>query len=451
MTLSLEQKKALNSANREAVQEHLNNLKQFWRKGSWIQKGNLYKHDCIQKLKNFDDDNSGHHTHLSAYITASSLTHLVDGWGYLGRALSALLNGDEGVAVHLGYYAELRAAMSLLASEGVGVFNDRHFVIHAYKRVKQFPEKSGTHMFVWTAFSQLFKQRRGIDIVNRVVMLDGVSLSDWLSDSRQTSGQTDALIQDWFVSWSFDLGQLAKDRKYRNFYSYRPTAFLGNHQIPGESAISFVTQLWEFCQPKSPTQFSIFDAHLIKSGLQRIYWPERLRQNETAYKKNIQQLINKLNLTNTEGVDRYKFLVDNFKKSETNIFDLSTGKDGPGKIDHVFQVLSRALLLLRIATGSSYDHLSEIDDKNGGDTSNLALLQFWWKPMGVARAILPHDNYESEISDLWLDIEEAILSINDHLKNDKSAVRPYELFRDTASPLHTLTTTERICLWGIGL
>src|SRR6476661_7745516 len=53
---------------------------------------------------------------LAEYVAASAILHCSDGWGYLGRAMGAQLQGDIGTSRHLAYYAELRAAMSLLAA-----------------------------------------------------------------------------------------------------------------------------------------------------------------------------------------------------------------------------------------------------------------------------------------------------------------------------------------------
>ena len=34
--------------------------------------------------------------------------------------------------MHLGYYAELRAVLAIVASEGIGIFDRLHFVIDEY-------------------------------------------------------------------------------------------------------------------------------------------------------------------------------------------------------------------------------------------------------------------------------------------------------------------------------
>ena len=68
---------------------------------------------------------------LAEYIACSIPLHLADGWTFLARGLDAIKAGDSDSAIHMAYYAELRAAMSLLAGDGVGVFRSRHVAIEA--------------------------------------------------------------------------------------------------------------------------------------------------------------------------------------------------------------------------------------------------------------------------------------------------------------------------------
>jgi len=79
------------------------------------------------------------------FIAASSLSHSLDGWGYLAHAVESLLKGDKGIAVHLAYYAELRATMSFLACEGIGALNHLHFCTDSSGNFSTFPlETAGT-------------------------------------------------------------------------------------------------------------------------------------------------------------------------------------------------------------------------------------------------------------------------------------------------------------------
>ena len=150
MEFSPEEKETLAQASRLAVHETVPRLAEHWDTESWLSDENLYHNNVIQEIK--QSKNSGNtlkHSHLSEYIAASTIIHCFDGWSYLGRALDAEMAGDPDTARHLGYYAELRAAMSLLASEGVGVFHNIHIIVTERECIL-FPGKS-THEFVWEA------------------------------------------------------------------------------------------------------------------------------------------------------------------------------------------------------------------------------------------------------------------------------------------------------------
>ena len=74
--------------------------------------------------------------------------HCIDGWGYLGRSLSALAAGNAHAARHLAYYAELRAALSILASQGIGIFNGRNAVVDQSGSVMWIKDEP-THQMCW--------------------------------------------------------------------------------------------------------------------------------------------------------------------------------------------------------------------------------------------------------------------------------------------------------------
>ena len=106
-------------------------------------------------------------------------------------------------------------------------------------------------------------------------------------------------------------------------------------------------------------------------------------------------------------------------------------------MEHSKQVLARATLLLRVATGSSADLLKE-----AGSTVKEAL-EFWWSSVAVRRRLWSDDDTPSSFTDLWQDIEEA-LSLSEQWPQDY-----YTLWSDHAQEAATLVTTERVFLWGL--
>src|SRR5438067_355249 len=138
----------IQSSSRAYVEKTLSGLRRFAREFHWIGKSNAYSGDIIEKIKM---DSVAHRIrnprHLSQYISASCLLHCADGWSYLGKAIVLLLRGDPHRCRHLAYYAELRAAMSLLAADGIGIFNNTHFVFDGPNSVTRLPRNYNTHRF----------------------------------------------------------------------------------------------------------------------------------------------------------------------------------------------------------------------------------------------------------------------------------------------------------------
>ena len=82
----------------------------------WLSR-NRYRHDIVRTVT-AEAANALDGRKLADYAAASIPLHLSDGWCLLARAAGAVTNGDWPNAIHLGYYAELRAAMALLATQG---------------------------------------------------------------------------------------------------------------------------------------------------------------------------------------------------------------------------------------------------------------------------------------------------------------------------------------------
>jgi len=123
--------------------------------GRWIGPRNRY---AINTVKRITADAprrtppSPKSLQLSQYIAASVILHCFDGWSYLSHSVESLLDGDIATAVHLAYYAELRAAMSFLASEGISIFDYKHFWCDNTGNYNVFC--GSTHTVVWQALEE---------------------------------------------------------------------------------------------------------------------------------------------------------------------------------------------------------------------------------------------------------------------------------------------------------
>jgi hypothetical protein len=204
---------------------------------SWLHETNRYSKDCTETLTK-DLAPTGHlrHSHLKEYIAASVLTHCMDGWSYLGRAINAQLVGDHDCSRHLSYYGELRAAMAVLAAHGVGVFNSEHIAVEstrkcssiAFTRKANAPDRPvgwGTHQFVWHALEEWSVTPDARNAVLSCFSAGGHSLDTWLTDFGYLPTISGMLASSWLQSWGLDIKRLSEDRDARNLSSYRPTSF----------------------------------------------------------------------------------------------------------------------------------------------------------------------------------------------------------------------------------
>lgn len=108
----------IQSADAAEVEKAFSNLISNLRVGRWLGAGNRYAANVINQLKTDLTSGSVDDSDLGQYLAASVPLHCADGWAYLGRALDCHFRGDSDGARHLGYYAELRAALAFLAAQG---------------------------------------------------------------------------------------------------------------------------------------------------------------------------------------------------------------------------------------------------------------------------------------------------------------------------------------------
>ena len=147
---------------------------------SWLPYRHPYNGNVVRRLSKQRDIDG---PKLAEYIAFSAPLHLTDGWNYLSRAFDAASRGDYNSSYHLAYYGELRAAISLLATEGIGIFNRRHIAINERFEPCEFTRKKrkGTHDATWLLLSAWSRETGRAESLLRSIVVDSKSLSQWLA------------------------------------------------------------------------------------------------------------------------------------------------------------------------------------------------------------------------------------------------------------------------------
>ncbi|TJV25042.1 MAG: hypothetical protein E5Y04_09365 [Mesorhizobium sp.] len=444
MVLAIADQNAISLLVRANVEATTIGLKPFIKKFRWIGKTNHYASNVVRELDVGPPATNVRKRNLAQYIAASTVLHANDGWSYLGRSIACLMVGDAHRALHLAYYAELRAGMSLLAGAGVGIFNNKHYVISAPNATAKLSVSKGTHHVVWMALEHWSKQPASGILFSRLIRPEGISLDDWfvpIGGSAALAPQA----RDWFMQWGMDLNLATSDRQARNESSYRPDGIPLSWEVSSAKVLEFTKDLWSTLEPSDQSSFEQIDRYILRLALEKqfrgVFGSQPNAANPT-FVSHIQLVVQAQGLSPAATKRWEDFLLRRTAAMDPQIFANSTVKPTSVASDPM-AVLSRAVLLLRVATGSAHDLLKQASfDANA--------LAFWWKSIGIARGLWEPAVPPTQLSDLWADIRDMLLGVDDTNATDPGALSSINgLGYGMSGRLNMLCSHERVGLWGL--
>ncbi len=440
------------NASREPVINSLKTIKRrYLHQDKLIANNNQLKLDAIKAIKNHNDPGKPFQLRkndVNTYISASSISHMLDGWGYVSQAVNSLLAGNKGAAIHLAYYAELRAVMSVLAAEGIGVFDSKHigligsddflvFVKHKRKNETGRGRTLGTHVFAWEALEKWCNSsvKPSYDLL-RIFRVNGHSFSDLLPGFHPLASQlvSSNIAKSWLKQWAFDVKKYKNDRDLRNFVSYRPqtiTGFPQNFDFKG--AISDTYELLKVLSPSGINTFDYLDKLLLKALFKDLYTNPKIA-SRGSLSELIEESFNKLG-TSLDTTTKNILLSGTPIKQSHLIFSESSKNTV-----EALPVISRAALLLRVATGSASILLEDAG-------LNKSDLNFIWANYGFNNGFWVTPKPSGQFNELWSELETEfsdIITNISHLDNSSYLIR-----RELDEDINKLSQFNRACLWGI--
>ena len=312
-------------------------------------------------------------------LAATGPSHCLDGWTFLSRALAALLSGDTHTARHLAYYAQLRAALSLLHCHGIGIFNRVNFAVDASGTLYHIginnPAKSGpgTHIAAWAALRGWADQMGTAGAFLNSVKFRGVSLLDCI-DAVWPSAGGGPLVSKVIEEWGVDLKRSAEEHESRNISSYCAHAFnAADSQL--SSRLDLIQSIWRGLEPDGGGGFPSLDRHLLRKFLELM----ELQQSKiTPQDKHWETAFPRLD-------PRVRaFVTQDFLERVEEPTDLlvlsSANSKRPGD---VHAMVCRALLLLRSATAVVRSAFVDAQFNLAADD-----LQNWFDTVGNQQGLL---------------------------------------------------------------
>ncbi len=451
--LSTTQKNVLRRSSRTAIETIFQRLDPVLTQNRWLYRGNRYRRNCVNRIQR--DTAAGRaisSRHLADYIAVSAPLHCSDGWCVLGRALECHSRGDSDAARHLGYYAELRAAVGLLAAEGIGIFSSQHFIVDARVTCQPIPRLQsgrppGTHVITWLALEHWADLHRSGDLVLDIIQPAGVALREWVVAFGGV-GTASMLASRWLKAWGLDLKRLGDDRDARNEASYRPTRLNYGGTLTALDRVRFLRELWSLYEPRPLSRFEILDRHLLREGFEDLYQAKtgrRAEDDRVGFRSQVEMAVGAVLPPGPDVSRLRRFLLRDLETATPAPLVAAGRASGTQDPRHHTEVMSRAALLLRVASGASARLLRLAN-------INRDACEFWWKPLGEERGLWGADNAPDDFTELWADIEAAVDDTRTwEEENAGGQPSSAKLLAEQSRQMSYFSEGERPALWGLGL
>lgn len=401
--------------------------------GAWLPPANRYRAKPATELRRGLVQGE-----MREYVAVAGPLHCVDGWSYLGRALGAEVSGDTGAAIHLGYYAELRAAFSLLASQALCVLDDPHAVVQV-GGVVSVGSGGGTHQMTWRLLRDWAGRSGTGALLETIVVVAGSSLGTWLGTFAGGAFKIGGAAADWISRWGQDLRTLADDRELRNSVSYNASEFTAPQAMGCVETSRFLRTIWQMCLPTSGVGFGALDRELLRMSLENAR--DALRLNPLAYAERVRWTVDQV--ATTFGTAQRAALSTELLTATPNPVFLAAAGGGLPVATSDVQVLSRALLLLRLATGAS-DLLVRPNARGE--------LNFWWNRWAAERGLPNEPDIATLVAALIGNIDSAVNDLASWEGSTDAATTLRDKWRPAVAPsLWTLVTAEQVPIWSFGL
>ena len=429
----------ISSADRDSIRAAMRRLTPHLTAGSSLPPSHPYASGGPRSKQQVD------HPALAEYIAFSAVQHAFDGWAYWGRAVAAEISGDSNVASHLAYYAELRAAKAILASEGIGLSANRVAVVDSDGQCVLKKEPANSHRVLWKALEE-WSKGNAQSIVFRLLEPFGHSIADWL---EHFPGSSRPVAEDWLRTWGLDLRELANDGSSRNIATYEPSGCPPTEREKSAKTLDHIVRLWRSCEPTGTGVGLALDRLVLRATLETVFqnshpYRKSARQAPQQYRAKVCLAVDSLSLARSIRRKTVRFLDSRSIPEGMAIFDIAGQTSQARAKTHVNEVLSRALLLLRLATACAHDVLAALP----GDP--IPLTKHWWESRHVRRGLWPKDLdlHSFSFSDLWDEADEALNTLHT-LRQQQNEISTFRLrSADCAASVATLATVERIFLWG---
>lgn len=303
--------------------------------------------------------------HIIEAVAAAAPNHCLDGWSFVSRAIAAYLAGDLHATRHLSYYAQLRAALSILGHLGVGIFNGINFAIDNTGAVIRIDSPArgrasvrglGTHTAVWDALALWVAEPAAARKFLELIRIGPTSLLSSL-DAVWPGASATTVAGTLLQAWGLDLRRGKDEHLARNISSYNPQCFDSMPDVASER-LEFIEGAWSLFEPTSASRFDLLDRHLLRAML----WQQHdlvsadVKANGAIARRYLELP------AGIRSIASLDFLVGDVEPDLPMLLTIAKSATLPA---YAADMLARALLLLRVSTAFTISNFTDAGVANG--------------------------------------------------------------------------------------
>lgn len=377
---------------------------------------------------------------LAEYLAIACPTHCADGWAYLSRSLCSYILGDPHSAWHFAYYAELRAAQSILSGLGCGAFNTWNCTLDANGQIHPAGEKP-THVMVWLALKHLAENNvNAVSAISSATRILGVAVPDVIQYAYAGASPGSTSL-GWICSWLYDLERGIEDKSFRNKCSYNPH-IVTPHSANLPDCVDLVSTFWELLQPAPGAAFMELDRQILRLALRKVASETLLLRTGTSPDEN------ELTAEIEQAYTRIISAAPTFESIPAEYFSSPTrqnpimnyGCDYSPTPATPRPILARATLLLRLASGIAQNLLN--------DAGQSSKINFWLDDLAVRQGLVEKSSDIPENrQDFYADCIDEADSIKQKMVSGVNNMS--SLFFASMVKPHLAAQAERVVQWGL--
>lgn len=381
---------------------------------------------------------------MTSLVAACGPNHCLDGWGYLSRSVSCLVARDGHSAKHMAYYAQLRAAMSMLAISGVGIFNRLNFCvdvngsIHKLENQDETKEGLGTHSIVWPALDAWLKIDANAARFLSAITLHGSNAKEAVN-AIWPNRQPASIVVPLIDAWAFDLHVATKHHEQRNISSYTPHG-MNELSCSFREEMDFLSETWGALEPSMAGGSFQLDSHMLRHMFTMIHQQDNDGRDPAdrvpLESGSISARYDELEPTLQQAIPK-EFFLDETRKGEPQIIQLALTDGTTPRA-----MISRAILLLRAATAMNVLALKE-----AGFSPDGSDIRAWLDPLLIHRGIVAPNGLPHRMVELWDSTKFAVDDFKESLADH--VYEPRAFFDANLNGTPDITQFERAGMWGI--